>query len=712
MKKGLYIIIVILLIAVLCLGGYLLLNNNKLIISFNTNSELVLESMKVSNGKSIDLPTLERDGYTFLGWYIGDEKIDSNYKFNKDTILSAKWEKIEGLDYALNVYCNNIYGCMDEDGINTKNISTGELIYNKDDFEKINIKTKTSSAKFSFADLNYILYEDGDLKVYDIKGKKTIVNKLNENSNANYLSYASPFVLYKDNGLKIYNVKDNKISKDSINLGVDLNAYALYLNEEGTNTIGIGYIKDGYFGYHNVTKNTNLYENKYKADSSYAYAITNRFMQVNDHVLTVHVSNYPDSDVLLLSSEEEKVLLTEKTNSGSTIFYSYGKNGKYVYIMNYSTQEVHDYFRVYSNNMKPLFEGKGFQTDNNDYKKYVNINDYVYILDGKVVKKFDYDGKLLWTSKEYNEPKGLINRLERSNKFDEYKMASNYIVYVKGDNLVIENIDDDKESSVITKWKKTMRVGLLSYYTKAEANISSKSSQTYEEGIYVSVTEYSEKEMSCDPATVIEYCYTKEKKIISYPSYTTSSCVAAKPLIYLYPEKEMDVEIKLGYSDLLTTSYPKYNGEWKVKAYPSGKLIDKNTGRSLYGLYWEGKNYSAKKTDEGFIVKGSEIAKFLEEKLEILGLTEREAEEFIIYWLPQMEHNKYNYIRFATKEEIDNYMPLEINPKPDTIIRILMEFMPLEEKIDVKEQKLTRVERRGFTAIEWGGSLINQRVVK
>ena len=43
-----------------------------------------------------------------------------------------------------------------------------------------------------------------------------------------------------------------------------------------------------------------------------------------------------------------------------------------------------------------------------------------------------------------------------------------------------------------------------------------------------------------------------------------------------------------------------------------------------------------------------------EEKLAILGLNEREAEEFIIYWLPKLESNKYNYIRFATEEEIRN----------------------------------------------------------
>ena len=72
-----------------------------------------------------------------------------------------------------------------------------------------------------------------------------------------------------------------------------------------------------------------------------------------------------------------------------------------------------------------------------------------------------------------------------------------------------------------------------------------------------------------------------------------------------------------------------------------------------------------------------------------------------------MQDNKYNYIRFATMEEINEYMPLEISKKPDTLIRILMEFRPLEEYKELEEQKLIpATERTGFTVVEWGGSKI------
>jgi hypothetical protein len=111
-------------------------------------------------------------------------------------------------------------------------------------------------------------------------------------------------------------------------------------------------------------------------------------------------------------------------------------------------------------------------------------------------------------------------------------------------------------------------------------------------------------------------------------------------------------------------------------------------------------------TDEGFVVKGEDSIKFLEEKLEILGLNEREAEEFIVYWLPILEKNNYNYIRFASQDEINQNMPLDVNPVPDTVIRVLMITKPLDKYVEVNEQQLEKVERNGYTLVEWGGTII------
>ena len=198
--------------------------------------------------------------------------------------------------------------------------------------------------------------------------------------------------------------------------------------------------------------------------------------------------------------------------------------------------------------------------------------------------------------------------------------------------------------------------------------------------------------------------------IIAIVSFTINGFIGSiksfKPIIYIYPEKENNVNVKLGNKEKLTCTYPKYENEWNVHAKPNGDLIDLKSNRKLYALYWEGLNTNKQNFKEGFIVGGEKTIEFLEEKLEFLGLNEREAEEFIVYWLPQMEHNKYNYVRFETIDEINENMPLEIEPKPETLIRVNMVFKPLRKPIEIKEQVLSRVIRKGYTVVEWGGTKI------
>ena len=193
--------------------------------------------------------------------------------------------------------------------------------------------------------------------------------------------------------------------------------------------------------------------------------------------------------------------------------------------------------------------------------------------------------------------------------------------------------------------------------------------------------------------------------IVNGANSVMDQSITHKPIIYLYPTEETKISVNLLNQEKITCSYPKYTSGWNVFAKPNGDLVDLDSGRSLYSLYYESKNTTEPHmTDEGFIVNGEDSAQFLEEKLKILGLNEREAEEFIIYWLPKLESNKYNYIRFATIDEINENMPLEITPTPDTIIRVLMIFKGLNKKIDINEQQLLTPERNGFVVVEWGGT--------
>ena len=188
-------------------------------------------------------------------------------------------------------------------------------------------------------------------------------------------------------------------------------------------------------------------------------------------------------------------------------------------------------------------------------------------------------------------------------------------------------------------------------------------------------------------------------------SFCGGNMCDAKPIIYLYPTKTTEVTVSLGNPQNLTHTYPKYTDSWTVTAEPNGDLFDKETNRSYYALYWEGLNTIQPNMNEGFVVEGKNTIPFLQEKLSELGLTKREANEFIIYWLPKMENAPYNFVRFQTMQEQNQNMPLAISPKPDTLIRVMMEFKNLSSPIEVKEQILPPTpNRKGFVAVEWGGT--------
>jgi hypothetical protein len=178
----------------------------------------------------------------------------------------------------------------------------------------------------------------------------------------------------------------------------------------------------------------------------------------------------------------------------------------------------------------------------------------------------------------------------------------------------------------------------------------------------------------------------------------------AKPVIYLYPEKKETVQVQLTLKGRLTHSYPAYRREgWRVLAAPDGTLTD-SEGQTYYALFWEGINSRDFTYDSGFVIKGTETVRFLEQTLSTLGLSRREANEFIMYWLPQMENNPFNLIHFAS-DEYEQEAALTVVPQPKTRIRVMMVWSPLSYKIVLPEQDIRPLckERSGFTVVEWGG---------
>ena len=178
-----------------------------------------------------------------------------------------------------------------------------------------------------------------------------------------------------------------------------------------------------------------------------------------------------------------------------------------------------------------------------------------------------------------------------------------------------------------------------------------------------------------------------------------------KPIIYLYPEKSMKISVNLNISEAkFTAVYPKFNEKnntWNVEGNPNGDIKIEN---KIYPyLYYECDSYFTQETNEGFVVEDKNAINFLEEKLKILGLNDKEMTDFITFWLPTLLSNKVSLCTFQTETFFD-HIKLNVTPKPDTLIRIFLSIKKIDSPIEIKEQKLEHIERKGFTVVEWGGS--------
>jgi len=178
-----------------------------------------------------------------------------------------------------------------------------------------------------------------------------------------------------------------------------------------------------------------------------------------------------------------------------------------------------------------------------------------------------------------------------------------------------------------------------------------------------------------------------------------------KPVIYLYPTQTANVSVKLAPQGGFSYTEPAYKNGWSVIAEPDGKLTDMADNKVYPYLFWEGRGGMYQSPNKGFVLAQKDVHNFLVEKLAKLGLNAKEAADFIEFWEPKMQGSPYYFVSFYGNAVMNQLAPLSISPKPDTVIRILMDFQPLAKPIRAESYDIKTPQRSGFTVVEWGGVL-------
>ena len=183
-----------------------------------------------------------------------------------------------------------------------------------------------------------------------------------------------------------------------------------------------------------------------------------------------------------------------------------------------------------------------------------------------------------------------------------------------------------------------------------------------------------------------------------------SGAECGKPVIYLYPEQMMDLDLSLAPIGGFSYTEPVYNNGWRVTASPDGTLVNRDDGQTYSYLFWEGRGGFYSSPTKFWVVSQSEVPSFLSSTLARLGLNEKEVKDFLEFWEPRMQAAPYYKIGFYGTSVMDKIAPLTISQTPDTIIRILMDYEELDVPVMANPPRLPPVPKReGFTVIEWGG---------
>ncbi len=238
--------------------------------------------------------------------------------------------------------------------------------------------------------------------------------------------------------------------------------------------------------------------------------------------------------------------------------------------------------------------------------------------------------------------------------------------------------------------------------------------------------------VSKKPLLFIKDFWNRWVAVGEYDNMLPGGC--GKPVVYLYPEKPTVVSVAFETQVDITRSMPTYTNGWKVLAQPDGTLTDlvpqytncSLTNTDLPGmayadnackantypyLYWSGNviNHEYPKLNEGWVVKAIDIESFLKSKLTYMGLTEKESTDMLSYWLPRIRGDTAPYykISFFQNTVMDSFVPMSVTPKPDSEIRVFLDYTPLQTKPsnEMQPQKLEahQNQRTGFTIVEWGG---------
>ena len=187
----------------------------------------------------------------------------------------------------------------------------------------------------------------------------------------------------------------------------------------------------------------------------------------------------------------------------------------------------------------------------------------------------------------------------------------------------------------------------------------------------------------------------------SFASDTTHFPIGArKPNIYLYPEANQKISVKLEFplGGMLTHSDPDYGSGWLVDVEPTGRI----NGQYDY-LFYEARLPDMFQYSSGWIVHSDTLSAFFTHTMTQAGFTTREITDFIEYWGPRLTTDSAYEVYPQQNQQMGGLICLQVDPRPQSQLRLFFLIRPAQVNAgDLTIPFLPRANRHGFHLAEWG----------
>ena len=152
----------------------------------------------------------------------------------------------------------------------------------------------------------------------------------------------------------------------------------------------------------------------------------------------------------------------------------------------------------------------------------------------------------------------------------------------------------------------------------------------------------------------------------------------------------------------MTESIPEYGSGWDVFVETTGRI-----DRKYEYLFYEASIHDLPSFNTGWCFYNEDLPVELRTILLEIGLNDKEADDFLEYWLEYLAEYEYYSVYPVFNRSLDQYVELHVTPEPDAQLRFWLFFEGSTDFRALPDQAVPAFQRGSTTVVEWGGTLLN-----